>query len=327
MEQEIVRLAVAFGDRSAWEAFADAHSEFLKRLNNLQALLKKVFIRDSVTASPADRVIFVLGCLAVEDFMEILLLCGNGYGIAGLKLLRGMYEKCVTARYLSGHPGEVEDFLDYHHVREWKLHKRVLQTYPGRQIVSREKAEQMQQEYERVRNRFTEPLCQKCGTTTPQISWSKLDTFSMALKAGHGLDGLYLSCYLVPTLQAHATPSAVSVRLQAPGEAGLSFDAGPQPSWVEWALVSAHNLILGMIDLQIGHFGLALENDWQEAASDNLGEEARGGGSGGSAAGLRIHGRSKSRPGGPAAQARMPIPLAQYALLPVCLIHPATAPG
>jgi hypothetical protein len=33
--------------------------------------------------------------------VEILLLSANGYGIGAQKLVRGMYERAVTARYLS----------------------------------------------------------------------------------------------------------------------------------------------------------------------------------------------------------------------------------
>lgn len=52
----------------------------------------------------------------MEDFNEVLLLCGNGYGIGAEKLIRGMYERAVTLVYLHQHPEYADDFLDYHKV-------------------------------------------------------------------------------------------------------------------------------------------------------------------------------------------------------------------
>ncbi len=53
--------------------------------------------------------------------MEILLLCGNGYGVGAMKILRGMYERLVTGRYLDAHPEETDTFFDFYHVSQYKL--------------------------------------------------------------------------------------------------------------------------------------------------------------------------------------------------------------
>ena len=69
--------------------------------------MNAVVSRKLETVTAADKVIFYLGRLAVEDFSEILLNASNGYGVAGLKLLRPMFEKVITMMHLIRQPDEV----------------------------------------------------------------------------------------------------------------------------------------------------------------------------------------------------------------------------
>jgi hypothetical protein len=215
-----------FGIEREWRAFADAHGDFMKRFPSLLALIDQTFIRPVETCSRADSIVFFLGRLIVEDFMEVVLLCGNGYGVAALKILRGMYERVVTASYLSKNPTEVDDFLGYGHVQEWKLLKRISEVYGDKSPISVGRVNECKRAYELVKAKFDEVLCKKCGTTRSRISWSKLDTGSMALSAGNGLDQLYMSCYLVPTLQAHATVSSLAARIKEATDGGPHLRRG-----------------------------------------------------------------------------------------------------
>lgn len=259
---------VGFGDEQEWRAFVEGHPLFLSKLENLLALLDRTLIRASQTDSPADRVVFFLGRLALEDFMEVLLLCGNGYGIAGLKLLRGLYERAVTARYLSRNPNEAETFFAYHAIQEWKTYQRAKEVYGYRHPVSAQRAAEMEAAYQATKEKFEEPLCRKCDTKRLQFSWSKLDTASMALKAGGGLQRLYLSCYLLPTLNAHATVTSLMLRLAESPEGGLSFKEGAQRDWADAALSGAHAVIIQVIDTQNQHFHLGLEAELSQCCSD-----------------------------------------------------------
>jgi len=266
-------MGMCFGDPAEWDGFVKSHSEFLQRSEDLDRLAQKVFCRSFTTASLADEVIFWLGNMCAEDFQEILLLCGNGLGIGGLKILRGMYEKCVTAGYLCSLPDakreqEAQRFLDWHHIDNWKLWKQVRDAYKGRQLLKPDRIAEMETEYERVKQTLPPP-CQKCRRG--QISWSQLNTFSMAQKAGRELVELYLSCYLEPTFQTHATPTAVYRRLGPGSGDGIIFNEATQRKWVDWALSGAHNLILIAADQQIRHFKLSeLAKDQERAVSDYL---------------------------------------------------------
>jgi hypothetical protein len=91
------------------------------RQDELQKFMNEVVSRKFETDSAADKVIFFLGRLAVEDYVEVLLNAGNGYGIAALKLLRAMAERLITMMYLIRNPDKVPDFLDYEYVHQRKI--------------------------------------------------------------------------------------------------------------------------------------------------------------------------------------------------------------
>lgn len=129
-------LPIGIGDREAQQRFIDRHEAFLREYRYLNDLTKRIFQRTledpdqreverllllpeeapEVTAfenrMAADRVVFYLGRVAVEDFVEIVVLSGNGLGFGAYKILRGMYERVVTAMYIAKHPAEARVFVE-----------------------------------------------------------------------------------------------------------------------------------------------------------------------------------------------------------------------
>ena len=100
-----------FGDPAEWKDFESRNPEFVRRIGNLFNTIELAF-KSLLVRERLDKILFHLDRLCAEDFSEILLLCGNGYGIGAEKVLRGMYERAVTATYLSQHPEEAANFLD-----------------------------------------------------------------------------------------------------------------------------------------------------------------------------------------------------------------------
>jgi hypothetical protein len=259
-------LEVTFGLPTEWESFKDRHVLFLDRFHNLEAALRIAFVRTMTGSEPLDRVIFFSGRLCAEELSEILLLCGNGYGVAALRLVRGMYERAVTARYLSEHPEEVDQFNDFHCVSQHRLMKAIEETF-GSDLLGKEKTEEVRENFQRVKGQFAVTDCAKCGTTRTNHTWSKLDFVSMARKTGE-LGKLIVPAYYLPTKEAHSTIGAILSRLDPEGD-GLVFDGGPQRKRADDALISAHNLILNALELQRDHFQLAdLEKPLELCFSD-----------------------------------------------------------
>lgn len=257
---------LTIGLQCEWETFKENHPIFLKKLDFLYTLLHKVFIREFTSSEPADRVIFYLGRLCVEDFNEILLLCGNGCGIGGLKILRGLYERCVTMGYIAKHGNEASTFLDYHWIHQGKLLNHLGNTYDIKRFFPKEEIERIQEKYNDAKAAYEECICKKCNTRRVRFSWSSLDLLSMAREAR--LEQLYVQCYYEPTLQAHSTVSSLISRMKFVKNGHISFDEGPQRNQATIALCAAHRLILYVLALQKSYFRLRLNKLLEECESD-----------------------------------------------------------
>jgi hypothetical protein len=244
-------LSVQYGYPEEWSSFATRHSEFVQRFDNIEKALHAAFHRTHATSTLAQRTIYFLGRLAAEEFMEILLLCGNGYGIGAQKLVRGMYERAVTARYLFRHPDEVDDYIAFHRVTDHRF-LMAIQSTIGHDVLTREQAERIERDYDAVKSRFMIPDCKTCNTTRLNHSWSRKDVVSMA-RESEDLWRLLVPAYYVPTQESHSTLKAVFSRLDpeavTKGE-GLIFDSSAQRDEADQAIVAAHTILLNVLDLQ-----------------------------------------------------------------------------
>lgn len=200
-----------------------------------------------------EKAVFYLGRLCVEDFFEIMLLASNGYGDAGMKLLRGMYEKAVTARYLQQYPNKTVDFFDFHWVNAHKLEKAIEKTF-GQDFLPRDKKEEVDKEYARVRERFMRTDCKKCHSKKVNYTWSDLDFVSMAHTV-ESLKKFIIPAYYTPTMQLHPSLYSIAVRLEAI-ENSITFKHGAQRNHADNAFFTSHALLLDMIGLQSEYFGL-----------------------------------------------------------------------
>src|SRR5688572_25175145 len=117
------------GNPARWQQFAKSHHQFLLRMPKLVDLSNRTFNREWATAEPLDRIVFTFGVMCWEDFEEILLLGASGYGFGCLKILRGMYERLVTASYLHRNPGETERFVDFHYIADYKVARELFDAF------------------------------------------------------------------------------------------------------------------------------------------------------------------------------------------------------
>ena len=216
---------------------------------------------------PADKVVFFVGRLCVEDFNEVFLLSANGCGFGALKILRGLYERAVTLAFMSKHPDQADMFLEYHYIHQGKMltHAKPLLDKTRDQIPY-EEVRAAEELYKTYKAKFREPLCKKCNTYRTRFSWSLLDLASMARDVG--MEGLYFAAYYFPTLQSHATASSIINRLEMKTDGHLGFDPEPQRDWCDRALVAAHNVIIHVLLTQNAYFELVLDDEIQQRMND-----------------------------------------------------------
>lgn len=267
-----------FGFPEEWEAFHKRHEKFLSEYPIFQAALDRAFLITINAPTPADKVIFGVGRLCAEDFLEILLLCGNGYGIAALKLLRGLFERAVTIAYLHQHPEESLAFINYYFIRQHKLYKKLESL--GKEIaIPREERENVEKEYQALKQTYLVTDCKKCNTQRVNHNWNKLDIVSMANQTP--LADLVAQSYYLPLSHAHSTAFSLMHRIDFLPSGGVTFKPESQPRDADIALISAHRIMLHVLDVENQHFqpeGLqgalgnatqSYENTWREYIQKN----------------------------------------------------------
>jgi hypothetical protein len=241
---------IEYGYREEWTAFAIRNAEFTRRFVNLEKAIDTAFKRVHQTSTLLERTVYFLGRLAVEEFMEILLLCANGYGIGAQKLVRGMYERAVTARYLYKHPDEVRNYLDFNRVTDHKF-LLAFQSTMGHDVFSQEQTVKIKRTFEAVKAQFMVSDCKTCKTTRLNHTWSKVDIVSMARMSDENLWSLLVPAYYLPTQEFHSTIGAIFSRLDPEAaDEGLIFDGAAQRDRADQAIIIAHNLLLNILDLQ-----------------------------------------------------------------------------
>jgi hypothetical protein len=238
-----------FGLEEQWRIFQTRHAKFLEGFDNLMTAIDTAFLRDLMTPQGNDVFYFALGRVCVEDFWELLLLAGNGYGIGAHKMLRALYERAVTLLYLGTHPEHIDNFLDYDIITKHKIGRKITETgylVPG---LTDEVLEKNRKEFERVKNKFMVTDCEKCETTRLNHSWNKLDFVSMANTTP--LKKLLVPAYYIPMYHTHSTATAIYARLQPNGS---GFNPDLQPDEATRGLRYAHEIILYVLRAQNDHF-------------------------------------------------------------------------
>jgi len=253
------------GYPEAQEKFQRQFPAFIDEIDRVGPLLQRVFIRTETTRTGIDsKQIFFLGGAIYQDFQEVLLLVANGLSVGGLKILRGLYEKVVTAAYIEKNPDAARDFVDYNAIHEFKLLKRMPADIQIK-LVSKAVLDRIEANFAAVKERFTTKLCE-CGKTGVRGSWTSLDTYSLALKVDAELSGLYGTAFVLPTLHLHPTAFDLKARTdETTSEVSMYADASPHFS-IE-ALMAAHLLVLYMARLHNRYFSLGLNAEINDAIS------------------------------------------------------------
>jgi hypothetical protein len=280
-------LPVGVGDGPSQKRFIQAHKEFLWEHPALHALLKKVSLRtllappqeeiDRLLQLPeddpaviafedkvmADRVVFGLGRIISDDFGELLVLSGNGYGIGAYKILRGMYERLVTAAYIAKSPSEARNFVEDDAIKKWKLWQQALEVMPDlKDSIPKDKTDTLEAEYKRVKAKRAESICKACGQPKSQEAWTRVDLASMTKQTDITLSALYGACYLTPTFHSHATGFGLSARFRRNENGAVSYQEISEKE-ARQAILLAHNLVLLHLTLQNEYFKLGLDLEIQ----------------------------------------------------------------
>jgi hypothetical protein len=261
---------VVIGFPDEWELFATRNPEFIKTIPLLFDTIQEVFGRTYSLDLP-DKVVYFLSKIVTEDFAEVFILSGNGHGIGGLKILRGMFERTVTTFYIHNNPDQAERFWNYFKIHKYKLIVHAKKVIPDFD-KSVPKAEQgsTQAARDAVKGDYMD-ACEQCGAPRPLPSWIKGGMDAMC-KTEQTLQQRYFHCYYWPTLHDHATPNNIIERMELGPNDELQWQQDAQRGWAEIAVSNAHALVLDVLDLCNTRFKLgihdriqALVEGWKKA--------------------------------------------------------------
>lgn len=254
----------AFGNREQWQPFGERHRMFFERWNsNLRRVVDILFNREWEGDQTIDRYVFTAGSQTVDDFLEILLQCGNGEGTAAQKLLRPMFERVVTLKYLATHADELDLYLDFHWISQRKLVRAIESTFKVG-LIDPATVKDIEGRAARVKGKYTVTTCEKCGDTRLNFTWTPKDMISMAKESG--LEAFVVPCYYIPMQYTHPSVHALVERITMEGDE-FRFRERLRPDTCHRVLCGAHALLLHAVSVQVDHFKFD-EDLWKTVERD-----------------------------------------------------------
>jgi len=229
------------GSRRARRRFIRRNRPFLSTLPTLRRLIRLALDR-GIPKLSTDSVVYLLARRAADDFEEILVLDTNGYGFGSLSLLRGMYERVVTAFHLHENPGDTDAFTDYHWVQRRKLARAIGDSIE--KPLSPELLAQLEHNYDTVKTKYEVKLCSKCGAKGVNFRWHKLGVVDMAKgTAVQAIRDLLVRAYYIPLEHAHSTAGSLLFQVEEKNGA-LAIKQEQDSLWADHAVAVAQLLVL-----------------------------------------------------------------------------------
>lgn len=228
------------GDLVFQREFEERYHKFLDTTKDLQDLLfyPEKQIDEIGYRNSSDKVIYFLYRQIIEDFNSILLLTGNGFARNSVKILRSMYEHCVTMKFLQefpdgneeiakedeseeeAYPDNVEKFLDYFHISRRKHFKKLQELHTEK--LPADDFKHIEENFKAVEKKFKVENCRTCHTERLNIRWSKLDIVAMAKKVN--LDEvLTYFCYTSALSYAHPSADSIEKRTEVDIDGALDY--------------------------------------------------------------------------------------------------------
>jgi len=181
--------------------FLESHPQFPSMMWNwvtlIQNLLKRTPLGDG-----DDLGFLICGFMAasVVDLNDILTLIHANSRSGAPKLLRSLYERTVTMKYLAEHPGEVEKFIGFQSI-DWKQVIDVCQGKIGTELDEPART-RLANAATDARKEYKGEVCPQCKQRK-QTNWTPKSVKELADIAG--LSHLHAHSYIFPSKTMHPT--------------------------------------------------------------------------------------------------------------------------
>ena len=278
-------LPIAIGSFAEQKRFIERNGRFLVEYPSLNKLSQKIFLRalkspnrrevERLRKLPeddpaviafednmaAERIIFYLGRMAVDDFGEILTLAGNGRGFGAYKIVRGMYERVVTTLYIEKNPAEARTFAESSAITKLNYLKRTFEASPeSRSRFSDEFMTTIERDAAAAQAKRKQSICSKCRQPVTQEAWTRVSLDVMAKAAESALEAFYPQFYLEGTAQSHANMFGIERRLIRKKGGGITYKDTSEEE-ARFAVHLGHHLMLRLLAMQNRYFSLGFDEE------------------------------------------------------------------
>ncbi|MFZ3256273.1 MAG: DUF5677 domain-containing protein, partial [Candidatus Acidiferrales bacterium] len=276
-------LPISVGDLAVQKRFINTHEGFLREFPEIQKLADKMFAltlehyneqpqtelaepkpKEQTSLRLAQIIVHYLARTVFDAFGDLLILAGNGRGIAARVMLRIMYEHLVTAAFIAQYPAEAKRFDDNASIQKIKIWNRTVGILPEvKTIVAPEEIQKLEDASKEAKALLKAETCKKCGQPITGEAWTRASVEEMAQKvdadSGSNLVPLYTTCFLVPTSFIHPTAFGLESRSGTIDDR-LVFKDLSEPEAHD-AVMRGHGLILRLLKQQNNYFQLGLDDE------------------------------------------------------------------
>lgn len=272
------KLPISVGNTEAQQRYIAVHKAFLLEFPELKRALEMVLTESGrkINEPPthagdvpqtqeeaARKTVFELERAAYDDFVELLLLAGNGLGLGATKVLRSIYERLVTAMHISKKPAEAEVFKNHAAIERGRIINRYKEVAPERlnEDFTQPELDEIQRQFAEANARHKAEYCKKCGKAKTPEAWTRENLDNMAKEVDQELFHAYNTCYLQPTMLIHATPTGLALRVRITAD-GAEYKLLSEPE-AHGATQRGHFLALKMLSHLNNYFDLGQDSEVQ----------------------------------------------------------------
>jgi hypothetical protein len=161
----------------------------------------------------------------------------HGHGNGATTLLRGLYERAVTAAYITKDPSKAERFVRYAAIQEHRMMQAAFRIVSEKEFneVAVERGTsvaEITKLYREIKPEFQTVVCSACKTKRTAGTWD-IEVAAMVHIVGDLFHNLYLNAYAIPNLEIHATLASAARDREPHKEADIALMSG----WILLGLV------------------------------------------------------------------------------------------
>jgi hypothetical protein len=228
----VEKAEIVAGFPEFWPRVQAKYPLFFSAARELEPVLNEIF--RGPAREPLHKVLRLIAKIVSNSFGAVRVLVLNGYGNDAMRVARSMFEGAVISGYLKLHPDKLDDYLDWHWIRQKRMLEYMERYAPEEfQRLDPATVEDAKRGFDTVKHRYTD----KRGKL--RKSWNDRPLRQMAEEVGLGQQ--YRTYYDSASSVHHLDFGGLS--MQAEHET-FDVDVAPSEEWLDRALIMGHCAVL-----------------------------------------------------------------------------------